>query len=305
MIAPASVHPAFLKAAHLFDVDTVRVPVDRDTLGADVAATRAAVDERTALIVGSTPSYAQGVIDPIPELAEVAGENDVACHMDACIGGWTIPFIREAEGLPPLGLMVPGVTSVSVDLHKYAYTPKGVSLVLWRDAELRRHSWYATADWNGYPVINSTLLSTRGGGVPAVAWAYLKKVGRDGYRELALQAWRATQAMAAGIEAIPGLHVVGETGAPLLAFADDGAPAGPDIRVVVDEMTERGWLLGVQPSRGGPATAHISIQPVHEAQVSTRSWPTSPPPPRPPGAWAGCAWIRGCWRWPRPSTWRR
>jgi sphinganine-1-phosphate aldolase len=267
MLAPTSVHPAFLKAAHLFDVDTVRVPVDPATYRADVAATRTAIDERTALIVTSTPSYAHGVIDPVEDLAQLAGEHDVACHMDACIGGWTLPFIREAEGLPALGLMVPGVTSVSVDLHKYAYAPKGVSLILWRDHELRSQSWFATADWNGYPVVNTTLLSTRGGGVPAVAWAYLKKVGRDGYRQLALQAWRATKAMAAGIDAVPGLRIIGETGATLLAFADDGDPDGPDIRVVADEMTDRGWLLGVQPGHGGPPTAHISVQPVHEAQV--------------------------------------
>lgn len=267
MIAPTTVHPAFLKAAHLFDVDIVRVPVDSATFRADAAATRAAVDARTALIVASAPSYAHGVVDPVAELAQIAADHDVACHLDACIGGWTLPFIRAAEGLSPVGLMVPGVTSVSVDLHKYAYAPKGVSLVLWRDHELRRHSWFATADWDGYPVVNSTLLSTRGGGVPAVAWAYLKKVGRDGYRELALQAWRATTAIAQGVDAIPGLRVTGPPESTLLAFADDGDPEGPDIRVVADEMTERGWLLGVQPGHGGVPTAHISVQPVHEGQV--------------------------------------
>ncbi|HEX6888673.1 MAG TPA: pyridoxal-dependent decarboxylase, partial [Candidatus Nanopelagicales bacterium] len=267
VVAPASVHPAFTKACHLFDVEMVRVPVDPVTFRADVAATAAAIDERTALVVGSTPSYAQGVIDPIAELAALAAARDIPCHMDACIGGWTVPFIREAEGLEPLGLMVPGVTSVSVDLHKYGYTPKGVSLLLWRDESYRRYTWFATADWNGYPIINTTLLSTKGGGVPAVAWAFMKKVGLDGYRELALQAWRATQQMAAGVAEIPGLAVVGETGSTMLAFTDTGGEVGPDIRVVADEMVARGWLLGVQPARGGPPTAHISVQAVHDGQV--------------------------------------
>ncbi len=269
MVAPASVHPAFLKAAHLFDVDVVRVPVDPQTFRADVAATRAALDERTALVVASAPSYPQGVVDPVAELAALAAEHGTCLHLDACIGGWTLPFIREAEGLPPVGLMIPGVTSVSVDLHKYAYVPKGASLILWRDAELRRHSWFATADWTGYPVVNTTLLSTKGGGVPAVAWAYLKRIGRAGYRDLALQTWRATLALAEGIDAIPGLQVVAAPESTLLAFADDGAADGPDVRVVADEMTARGWLLGVQPGRGGRPTAHISVQPVHEPQVAT------------------------------------
>ena len=159
------------------------------------------------------------------------------------------------------------MTSVSVDLHKYGYTPKGVSLVLWRDAELRRHTWFATADWSGYPVINTTLLSTKGGGPPAVAWSFLKKVGRDGYRDLALTAWRVTREMAAGIGGIPGLEVVGDPAATMLAFTDTGDAGGPDIRVVADEMVTRGWLLGVQPGRGGPATAHLCVQAVHDGQV--------------------------------------
>jgi glutamate/tyrosine decarboxylase-like PLP-dependent enzyme len=163
--------------------------------------------------------------------------------------------------------MIPGVTSVSVDLHKYAYTPKGVSILLHRDFELRRHHWFATAAWNGYPVVNPTLLSSRGGGAPAIAWAYLHKIGREGYRELALSCWRATRALVDGIALIPGIHVVGETGSTLLAFTDDGGPDDPDIRVVADEMVVRGWLLGVQPGHGGPPTAHICLMPVHEPQT--------------------------------------
>jgi sphinganine-1-phosphate aldolase len=270
IVVPDSVHPAFLKAAHLFDLDIVRVPVDSVTFAADPAGTAAAIDERTALVVVSAPSYPYGIVDPVAEIAGVAADHDVLCHVDACIGGWTLPYIRAAEGLAPIGLMVPGVTSVSVDLHKYAYAPKGASVVLFRDAQLRRHAWFVTSDWAGYPVVNPTLLSTRGGGTPAIAWAYLKKIGDSGYRELALRAWRATRAILDGVAAIPGIHVVGDVGSQIFAFADDGDPAGPDIRVIIDEMAERGWLLGAQPAfAGGPATAHMCVMPVHEPQVAT------------------------------------
>lgn len=268
MVVASSVHPAFLKAAHLFDVDVASVPVD-GAFAADPAAMIDAIDERTALVVVSAPSYAHGVIDPVEPIAAAAAERDVLCHIDACIGGWTVPFIREAEGLAPIGLMVPGVTSVSVDLHKYAYTPKGVSILLHRNARLRHHHWFATAAWNGYPVVNPTLLSSRGGGAPAIAWAYLHRIGRQGYRELALSAWRATRALLAGIADLPGIHVVGETGSTLVAFTDDGGPADPDIRVIADEMATRGWLLGVQPGHGGPPTAHICLMAVHEPQVDS------------------------------------
>ena len=263
MVVPTTVHPAFLKAAHLFDVEPIRVPVDPETFRADVGAMTAAIDDHTALVVASAPSYAHGVVDPIAELAAVAAERGVWCHVDACIGGWTVPFIREAEGLPPIGLMVPGVSSVSVDLHKYAYTPKGVSVLLFATDELRKHTWFATADWPGYPVVNPTLLSSRGGGAPAIAWALVHKIGREGYRELALAAWQATQAIVAGIAAIPGIRPVGHTDSTLVVFADDGSPDGPDLRVIVDEMAVRGWLLGAQPGHGGPATAHVCVMGVH------------------------------------------
>ena len=268
IVLPESVHPAFLKAAHLFDMDVVRTPVDPATCRADPAAIRDALDERTALVVVSAPSYPYGVVDPVAEIAQLAADRDVLCHLDACIGGWTLPFIREAEGLPPVGLMVPGVTSVSVDLHKYAYAPKGVSLLLFSDHDLRRRSWFTTSDWAGYPVVNPTLLSTRGGGVPAIAWAYLHKIGLAGYRELALTAWQATRELVQGIDAIPGIHVVGEVGSTLFAFADDGGSSDPDVRVVVDEMAARGWLLGAQPSHAGaPPTAHMCVMAVHAGQV--------------------------------------
>ena len=164
----------------------------------------AAIDERTALVVVSAPSYAHGIVDPIEPIAAAAAERDVLCHIDACIGGWTVPFIREAEGLPPIGLMIPGVTSVSVDLHKYAYTPKGVSILLHRDFALRRFHWFATSAWNGYPVVNPTLLSSRGGGAPAIAWAYLHKIGREGYRELALSAGGRPGRSSTGSRRSPG-----------------------------------------------------------------------------------------------------
>jgi glutamate/tyrosine decarboxylase-like PLP-dependent enzyme len=266
MVLPTTAHPAFLKAAHLFDVDVVHVPVDPETKRADPSGIEAALDERTALTVVSAPSYAHGVIDPVAAVAAIAADNDVLCHVDACIG-WTVPFIRAAEGSAPIDFSLPGVSSLSVDLHKYGYTPKGCSVLLVRDDDLRRRHYFATTAWAGYPVVNPTLLSTRPGGPPAVAWAILQRIGMDGYRELALTARRVTLELAAGVDAIPGLRTVVPPDATLLAFADSGDPDDPDVRVVADEMAARGWTLGVQPAHGGPPTLHISVSAVLENRV--------------------------------------
>lgn len=266
MVIPATGHPAHLKAAHLFDVEVVSVPVDPVTFKADPDAMAAAVDERTALVVASAPSYAHGVIDPVTDIAAMAAERDVLCHVDACIG-WVVPFIREDEGLPPIDFSIPGVTSLSTDVHKYGYAPKGCSVVLHRNDDLRRQHYFATTAWSGYPVINPTLLSTRPGGPPAVAWAIIHRIGFEGYRELALQARRATLAMAEGVDRIPGLHTIVAPETTLVAFADDGGPDDPDVRVVADEMTARGWMLGVQPGHGAKPTLHASVSPVLESKV--------------------------------------
>jgi glutamate/tyrosine decarboxylase-like PLP-dependent enzyme len=266
MVLPATAHPAFLKAAHLFDVDVVQVPVDPVTYRADPAATESVLDERTALVVVSAPSYAHGVIDPVAAVAAVAADNDVLCHVDACIG-WPVPFIRADEGAAPIDFSLRGVTSLSVDLHKYAYTPKGCSVLLVRDDDLRRNHYFATTAWPGYPVVNPTLLSTRPGGPPAVAWAILQRIGAEGYRELAHSARRATLALAAGVDDIAGLRTVVPPEATLVAFCDEGGADDPDVRVVADEMAARGWTLGVQPAHDGPATLHVSVSAVLENRV--------------------------------------
>jgi glutamate/tyrosine decarboxylase-like PLP-dependent enzyme len=268
LIAPSSAHPAFRKAAHLFDLEYVAVPIDPASGKADVAAMVAAIDAQTALVVVSFPSYPLGVTDPVEPIAAAALAADVPCHLDACIGGFTLPFIREAEGLEPIDLRTPGITSVSVDIHKYGYAPKGASVLLHRNTELRRWHWFSTADWPGYPVVNPTLLSTRPGGPPAVAWAVVHRIGLQGYRRLALAARSVVVRIADGISGIEGLRVVGEPEATLIAFTDTGGDEPPDVLVVADEMTARGWLVGAQPPHSGlPQTVHVSASAVLEDSV--------------------------------------
>lgn len=265
VVVPSTVHAAFFKAAHLFDVELVVVPVDVGTLRADATATAEAVGPRTALVVTSAPSYAYGVVDPVSEIAAAAAALGVACHVDACIGGWVLPFLDD---VPPWDLAVPGVTSVSVDLHKYGYAPKGVSLLLHGDADLRRAHWFTLAGWAGYPLVNPTLASTRAVGPMAAAWSALRLIGPDGYARLARTAHDAAARLAAGVGALDGIEVVGAVDSTLVAFVDRGGHDDPDVRVVVDEMASRGWFLQVQPPHGPvPTSAHVTVSAVLAPRV--------------------------------------
>jgi glutamate/tyrosine decarboxylase-like PLP-dependent enzyme len=254
MVLPSSAHAAFHKAAKYLGVRAVLVDVDPRTLRADPAAMAAAVDESTVLLVASAPSYAHGVVDPVGDIAALAAERGIRCHVDACIGGWVLPHLVD---VPPWTFAVDGVTSVSVDLHKYAYTPKGVSLLLHRSAALRAGHFFASADWPGYTMLNSTMQSTRSGGPLAAAWAVTHRIGLDGYARLARVARSATLDVAEAARGIHGLTVVAAPDTTLVALATDGSC---DVFTVADEMLVRGWYVQPQMSyRDQPPTLHLTL----------------------------------------------
>ncbi len=257
MVIPATAHAAFHKAAHYFGVRAVVVPVG-DDFRADAAATAAAIDDTTVLVVASAPSYAHGVVDPVTEIAAAASAAGVRCHVDACIGGWVLPYAaRLGRAVPPWTFAVEGVTSISVDTHKYAYAPKGTSLLVHRSSSLRRAHFFASAAWPGYTMLNSTMQSTKSGGPLAGAWAVLQTIGDDGYLRLAREVFEAVDQVATGVAAIPALRVVVPPDSTLLAVATDESC---DPFTVTDEMLARGWYVQPQLAYdGGSATVHLSV----------------------------------------------
>ncbi len=258
MVLPTTVHAAFHKAAHWLGVEPVFVDVDPVTKRADAAAVAAAIDDRTVLVVASAPSYAHGVIDPVEAIAAAARDAGVRCHVDACIGGWVLPHLRDTEpDQPPWTFAVDGVTSLSLDLHKYAYTPKGVSILLHASAGLRRGHLFASARWPGYTMLNTTAQSTKSGGPLAAAWAVVHHIGADRYTGLARTARQATLALASAVSGIPGLSLAAEPDSTLLSLTTDGSC---DVFTIADEMLTRGWF--VQPQmrfRDLPATLHLTF----------------------------------------------
>jgi glutamate/tyrosine decarboxylase-like PLP-dependent enzyme len=260
MVLPATAHAAFHKAAHYFGVEAVLVPVG-DDFRADVAATARELDrlgDRVALVVASAPSYAHGVVDPVTDLAALAAERGIRCHVDACIGGWVLPYAaRLGRSVPPWTFAVEGVTSISVDLHKYAYAPKGTSVLLHRTAAHRRPQLFASAAWPGYTMLNPTMQSTRSGGPLAGAWAVVQSIGDTGYEVLSREVFDAVDAIVAGATDIPGLGVAVAPDSTLLALVTD---ATCDAFTVCDEMTARGWFVQPQMSYAGhPPTIHLSV----------------------------------------------
>lgn len=265
VLLPVTAHPALFKAAHMLDLRAVSVP-SGPNLGADVGAARGLLTKDTILVVGSAPQYPHGVIDPIEALAALAQEHGILCHVDACFGGFMLPWVeRLGHPVPRFDFRVPGVTSISADLHKYGYAAKGASAILYRTRALRRHQFFAHADWPGGLFVTPSVLGTRPGGAIAAAWAVLHYLGEEGYLDLAAQAMSATRHIVQGVREIPDLEVLGEPVMSALAIgARGGSPV--DIYVVGDLMRARGWTF----DRGqAPPSLHLTVSPAHEAVGST------------------------------------
>jgi sphinganine-1-phosphate aldolase len=257
VVIPATAHAAFAKAAHYLRVALDVVPVGAD-LRADPSATAKAIGPDTVLVVGSAPSYAHGVVDPIPQLAAVAAENGVRLHVDACFGGWVLPYLRRlGADLPPFDFAVPGVTSISIDLHKYAYAPKGVSILLHRTEELRRPQYFAHAGWPGYTMVNPVVSSTRSGGPIAAALATLRTIGDAGYLDLAARTRDAVSVLAAAVEATDGVRLFAPPETTVVCLAATG---DVDLFVLADELAARGWHTQPQMAFGDlPPTIHLTV----------------------------------------------
>jgi glutamate/tyrosine decarboxylase-like PLP-dependent enzyme len=242
MVLPESAHAAFHKAAHYFGVRVHKVPV-RDDYRADVDAMAGLVDDNTVLVVGSAPQYPQGVIDPIPELAELAATVGASMHVDACMGGLVLPFMEmNGETLPPWDFRVRGVTTMSADLHKLGYAPKGASVVMHRTKELRRYQTFVFDDWLGGFYASPGLQGSRPGLPMATAWATMHYFGIEGYRELTRVTIDATRKIIAGVRAVPELSVLGEPEAQIFTIVSKAI----DVFALGDALLKRNWYLDRQ-----------------------------------------------------------
>ena len=272
LLTASTVHAAFQKAAHLFDLDWEPVPAGID------GAVRAQdlidrMDDDVALVVVSAPAYPSGALDPVSTVAGAAADRGLSCHVDSCFGGFVLPWWPD---LPAWDFRVRGVTSMSADLHKFGYAPKGVSVLLHRGRRRHRAQFFATTRWAGYPVVNPTLLGSRSASPLAAGWAITQHLGSDGYAELVGSIRRIAVAVRAAVDGIPGLTVMGDPVGPAIALvADASAPdaARVDPHRLADELAGYGWKIQHQPglvqSEGVriPHSAHLTLTPVLEQRV--------------------------------------
>lgn len=262
MVLPVSAHPAFDKSAQYLGVKAVHTGL-RDDFRADVEEMSRAITPNTVLVVGSAPNYPFGTIDSIPEIAAIASERGIPCHVDACLGGFLLPFVeRLGYDVPPWDFRVPGVSSMSSDLHKYGFSARGASTVMYRDGAYRRHQFFTQTDWPGGLYGSPTMTGSRPGAAVAAAWAVLTFLGEDGYIRLAKVIMDSTRTLMDGVNAIEGLKVLGTPDMSVFAIGSDTL----DVHAVGDALDAFGWHPDRQQR---PPALHFMVTPAHEPIVET------------------------------------
>jgi len=262
ILAPITIHPAFLKAAEYLGLKVVRLPVKEAK--ADVDAFAENISEKTALIALSAPNWPFGTIDPVKEVAEVALEKDVLLHVDACLGGFILSFFEMlGEKIPLFDFRVEGVSSISLDVHKYGYAPKGASVILFKNSELKKCSMYVDVSSPGYVFVNQAVLSSRPEGPLAASFAVIKYLGIDGYKELAARVLSARDKIYRGMKNL-GFESVGKVESSVLSLYNEDL----DLMGFINNIKKFGWQLHLQKGLKDfniPDNIHLTLSPVHES----------------------------------------
>jgi len=257
LVMPVTAHPAFNKACSYFKIKLRRIPLHPDTLEVDLKKLRQAITKNTCMIVGSAPNFPHGAFDPIEELSKIAVEFDIPLHVDGCLGGFLIPFMEEAGfKLKPFDFRLKGVTSISCDTHKYGYSPKGASIILYRTSEIRAYQYFACADWPGGIYASPSVAGSRSGYLIACCWATMMHYGHQGYVAETKKIINTVRAIADGWSKIEGIYLLHEPNVSVVAIGSKRF----NIYYLLDALHDKGWHMnGLQ----SPPGMHIAVTQLH------------------------------------------
>ncbi|XP_054719039.1 sphingosine-1-phosphate lyase-like [Uloborus diversus] len=257
MVIPVTAHAAFDKAAHMLKIQVKHVKFDPKTTKVDIRAMKKAIDSSTCMLVGSAPAFPHGSIDCIEEIGKLGCQNKIPVHVDACLGGFLIPFMEEAgHSVPPFDFRLPGVTSISIDTHKYAYAPKGSSVILYREKIHRHYQFSVQPDWPGGIYGTPNLGGSRSGGVIATCWSALLFHGKEAYVECTKKIIDVTKYIEDGLRKIPHIHIIGKPEVSVIAIGTQYF----DIYRLSGALTHKGWNLNALQF---PSGFHLCVTQQH------------------------------------------
>ena len=255
IIAPVSVHVAFDKACHYLGIKLVKINVNDDGIP-NISDFRSKINSNTIMLVGSAPSFPHGVMDPIEELSELALDKNIGLHMDACLGGFILPFLKNNS----LNLSLKGISAISLDTHKYGYGPKGGSVILYKNEQLVHHQYHVVTDWTGGIYVSPSIPGSRNGSIIAGTWAAMLFYGKDGYRNKVNQIIELKNQIVDDLKNIDELKIIGEPTTTIIALKWNDKSNENKIYLLYQYLTEQGWSLN---SLQFPSSFHLCLTAIH------------------------------------------
>ena len=267
MIIGASAHAAFIKAAEYFKIRLVKAPLDKHHR-LTAKAVRKCISRNTIVVVASAPGYPHGILDDVAGIGAVCQKYSVMLHVDACLGGFVLPFLKKMNPERPLLFDfadVPAVTSMSLDTHKFGCSHKGTSVVLYRSPEIRKYQYTSVTDWSGGLYISPGFAGSRNGALIATAWAAMLYHGVNGYVSNAQRMIKCSSILIDAIRnEMPELEIVGEPVMSVVAFTTT-ASSGCNIYVLNDLLSAKGWKMSALQS---PPALHMCFTPAHSEKLA-------------------------------------
>lgn len=263
-IIPDTAHAAFYKASEYFKIKLHRVACPAPEYKGDIRAIRRLINPNTVLLVGSAPNFPHGIVDDIPALSRLATKYKIPLHVDCCLGSFVIAFLKKAGFPSPyeeeggFDFRLPGVTSISVDTHKYGFAPKGNSVVLYRSRTYRSYQYFIYPDWAGGVYASPSVAGSRPGALIAGCWTSLMRVGEAGYINSCSEIVSAAKKLETTLKEHPvlskNLRVIGNPMVSVIAFQSKNP--GIDTYDMADELSSGGWHLNALQS---PAALHVAF----------------------------------------------
>lgn len=255
MIIPVTAHAGFDKAGYYFGIKIHHARLDPVTFKVDLKQVKKFINKNTVLLVGSAPNFPHGIVDDIQGLSDLALRYKIPLHVDCCLGSFIVAFMSKAgfKDLAPFDFRVPGVTSISCDTHKYGFAPKGSSVIMYRNNDIRMHQYYVSTDWTGGLYGSPTLAGSRPGALVVGCWATMISMGQKCYIDSCKEIVNASRKLKATIQRdIPDLRVLGDPICSVVSFTSDRF----DVYELGDKLAKRGWHLS---SLQKPPALHLAI----------------------------------------------
>ncbi len=238
IVVPASAHFSFDKIGDLLSLEVRKAELD-ESLKVDLSSVESLLDERTVALVGIAGTTEYGQVDPIEQLAKLAGERAIHLHVDAAFGGFVLPFLDRKFAWD---FSVPEVSSITIDPHKMGMSTIPAGGLLFRGQKclnaLETETHYLTK------ARQASLTGTRSGAAAAATYAVMMHLGREGFKRMVDYCMDLTHHLVEGAREI-GISPAIE---PIMNVVALQVPSPAQVR---EELMKRGWHVSMtrEPNR--------------------------------------------------------